>query len=269
MNKKTILKFNSTKSPGPVAWLALALLACGAFGNSVQAQAWLNETFDQYTVASPETQPTVGSSPFLQASSVATTVASTSGGKQVRYSKLTAAATGNSLQYSFSLNNASARSKGYYSFKVTQNSVPSPLVSSSDLNIRLGSNDSTTMGSANSAYVDVRFSPGAPTCAFSVRSGSTTQTAKISSVSAATQHTVQVWYTSEAATMPYIDPSGASQTLTGNSYVCYVDGVLANPTAAGSAMITSVITNGSATPSATSATIGKISFIIKYSIIRQ
>ncbi len=258
MRQKAIHKFNSIKSVRPVACLALAFLALGAFGNSVQAQ-WLNETFEQYTVSSPETQPTVGSSPFLQASSAATTVASTSGGKQVRYSKLTAAATGNSLQFSFSLNNASARSKGYYSFKVTQNSVPSPLVGSSDLNIRLGSNDSTTMGAANSAYVDIRFSPGASTCPFSVRSGATTQSV-ITSVSAATQHTVQVWYNNEATTMPYTDPSGNPQILAANSYVCYVNRLLANPTAAGSSMVTSVITNGSNLPSVTSASIGKISF---------
>ena len=258
ITKRSILKLNSTKFVRYVACLALAILALGAFGNSVQAQ-WLNETFEQYTVSSPETQPTVGSSPFLQASSAATTVASTSGGKQVRYSKLTAAATGNSLQFSFSLNNASARSKGYYSFKVTQNSVPSPLVGSSDLNIRLGSNDSTTMGSANSAYVDIRFSPGASTCPFSVRSGATTQSV-ITSVSAATQHTVQVWYNNEATTMPYTDPSGNPQILAANSYVCYVNRLLANPTAQGSSMVTSVITNGSNLPSVTSASIGKISF---------
>jgi autotransporter-associated beta strand protein len=238
---------------------AVALLSLVPF-SSGHAAEWLNETFDQYTVASPETQPTVGNSPFLQASSVATTVASISGGKQVRYSKLTAAAVGNSLQYSLSLNNATARPKGYFSVKITQNSVPSPLVSSSDLNIRLGSNDSTTMSSANSAYIELRFTPSASTCAFSGRSGGTAQTTKVTSVSAATQHTVQVWYTSEGATMPYTDPSGASQTLAANSYVCYVDGVLANPTGAGSTMIASVITNGSTTPSVTSSTIGKISF---------
>ena len=45
MNKKTILKFNSPKSVRPTAWLTLAILACGAFGNSVQAQ-WLSENFN-------------------------------------------------------------------------------------------------------------------------------------------------------------------------------------------------------------------------------
>ena len=38
VHKKTILKFNSTKPVRPAAWLALAILAFGAFGNSVQAQ---------------------------------------------------------------------------------------------------------------------------------------------------------------------------------------------------------------------------------------
>ena len=254
MSEKAIFKFNSLKSVRPVAWLSLAILAVGAFGNSVQAQ-WLNETFEQYAVTSPESQPTVGSSPFLQLSSVATTVINSAVGKQLRYSKLTATATGNQLQYSFSLNNGTDRPKGYYSFKITQNTVPSPLVASSDFFIRLGSNDNTVMNSANTAYIDVRFRAGTP-CTFSVRSGANTQSV-ITSVSATAQHTVQVWYNSEATGMSYTDPSGNSQTLAANSYVCYVNRVLANPTAAGSTMLSSVTPAGA---TATLSSIGKIAF---------
>jgi autotransporter-associated beta strand protein len=254
MNKKTILKFNSTSSIRPFAWLALAILAVGAFENSVQAQ-WLNETFEQYTVTSPESQPTVGDSPFLQLSSVATTVINSAVGKQLRYSKLTGAATGNQLQYSFSLNNGTDRRRGYYSFKITQNSVPSPLVGSSDFFIRLGSNDSTSMNNQSTAYLDVRFRAGTP-CTFSVRSGGTTQSV-ITSVSATAQHTVQVWYNSEATTMSYTDPNGNSQTLGANSYVCYVNRLLANPTATGSTMVSFVTPTGA---TAAVSHIGKIAF---------
>ena len=257
MNTKTILKFNSTKSVRPFAWLALAILAVGAFGNSVQAQ-WLNETFEQYTVTSPESQPTVVDSPFLQLSSVATTVINSAVGKQLRYSKLTGAATGNQLQYSLSLNNGTDRRRGYYSFKITQNTVPSPLVASSDFFIRLGSNDSTSMNNQSTAYIDVRFRAGTP-CTFSVRSGSTAQSTQtvITSVSATARHTVQVWYNSEATTMSYTDPNGNSQTLGANSYVCYVNRLLANPTATGSTMVSSVTPTGATT---TVSHIGKIAF---------
>ena len=45
MNQINTLKFNSTASIRPAAWLALTILAVGAFANSVQAQAWLAEDF--------------------------------------------------------------------------------------------------------------------------------------------------------------------------------------------------------------------------------
>jgi len=46
LNKKTISISNHTASFRPFAWLALAILSCGAFGNSVHAQAWLDENFN-------------------------------------------------------------------------------------------------------------------------------------------------------------------------------------------------------------------------------
>ena len=63
MNKKTILKFNSIASVRPSPWLALAILAIGAFGNSLHGQTvWLNETF---TNISNGTAPNTTNSPQL------------------------------------------------------------------------------------------------------------------------------------------------------------------------------------------------------------
>ena len=245
-----------------VTSLGVALVAL-ASAVPANADVWLNETFEQYTVASPPTAPTVALSPFLQQISAASTVVGTVGNQMCRYNKPTVTALSPAgLQYSLSAANATPRPKGYISFKIVQNTPPSPAISSSDFSLRLGSNDSTTMGSANSAFIDVRFTPSvspATTCAFSVRSGGTAQSV-ITTVSATAQSTIKIWYNSDVVGMPYTDPAGASQTLSAASYVCYVNNVLASASASGTTMVGFVTTSGSASPAVTSTVIGKLAF---------
>ena len=245
-------------------WLGLAILTVGAFGNSIHAEVWLNETFEQYTVASPATAPTTDLSPLLQLISTGTTVVGTQGNQMCRYYKPTLAAlVGQSHQYSLSAGNTAPRPKGFFSFKIVQNTPPNPAVASSVFFLRLGSNDSTTMDSSGTAFIDLRFTASvapATTCAFSVRSGANTQSV-INTVSATAQSTIKIWYNSESVGMAYTDPAGAPQTLSAASYVCYVNNVLASSSASGTALLGTVTTTGTGvTPVLTSSLIGKIAF---------
>ena len=240
--------------------VALVTLASAVPAN---ADVWLDETFEMYTVASPPTAPTVALSPFLQQISAASTVVGTVGNQMCRYNKPTATALSPAgLQYSLSATNATPRPKGYISFKIVQNTPPSPAIASSEFSLRLGSNDNTTMGSANSAFIECRFTPSvspATTCAFSVRSGTITQSV-ITTVSATAQSTIKIWYNSDVVGMPYTDPAGASQTLSAASYVCYVNNVLASASASGTTLVGSVTTSGSSPTVVTSTAIGKLAF---------
>ena len=242
---------------------AAALLSLVSF-SSGRADVWLNETFEQYTVATPATAPTQLSSLLLQQISSGSTVVGTPLNQMCRYYKPTATAlTVAGLQYSLSPANATARPKGYISFKVVQNTPPSPAIASSDFSLRLGSNDSTTMGGSASAFIDVRFTPSvspATTCAFSVRSGGDVQKV-ITTVSATAQNTIKIWYNSENVGMAYTDPAGNAQTLSAASYVCYVNNVLASSSASGTALLGVVTTSASTViPPVTSSVIGKLAF---------
>ena len=237
---------------------AVALLSLVSF-SSGHAAEWLNETFEQYTVASPATAPTTLLSPLLQFISSGATVVGTVGNQMCRYYKPTATAlVSSSHQYSLSAANGTPRPMGFFSFKIVQNTPPSPAVASSEFYLRLGSNDNTKMSASATAFIDFRFSPSvapATTCVFSVRSGANVQNV-ITTVSATAQSTIKTWYNTGSVGMPYFDPAGAAQTLSAGSYVCYVNNVLASSSASGTALVSSVTTGGTATSSA----IGKLAF---------
>ena len=237
---------------------AVAVLSLVSF-SSGHAAEWLNETFEQYTVASPATAPTTALSPLLQFISTGTTVVGTTGNQMCRYYKPTSTAlTSSSHQYSLSAANATPRPMGFFSFKIVQNTPPSPAVAGSEFYLRLGSNDNTKMSGNNTAYIDFRFTPSvatATTCVFSVRSGGNVQNV-ITTVSATAQSTIKTWYNSGSVGMPYTDPAGAAQTLSAGSYVCYVNNVLASSSASGTPLVSFVTTGGAVT----STTIGKIAF---------
>ena len=133
LNKKTISISNDTASFRPFAWLALSILAVGAFGNSVQAQTvWLNDTLSGYTTdnvplttaASPQLIATPGSS---------WTVLGAGSPKKLRTYKPAGAATpftstanssASRLNYKLSTDSGNAIDRGpvgYLSYKVTPN----------------------------------------------------------------------------------------------------------------------------------------------------
>ena len=90
---------------------AVALLSLVSF-SSGHAAEWLNETFEQYTVASPATAPTTALSPLLQFISTGTTVVGTTGNQMCRYYKPSATAlVSASHQYSLSAANATHASR--------------------------------------------------------------------------------------------------------------------------------------------------------------
>ena len=144
MNTKTILKFNSTKSVRPFAWLALAILAVGAFGNSVQAQAWLNENFSNYSVdatLSTSTSPNlINGGSFLSYTKVIN-----DGGNVARYNKSTTSG-GSQVMFGFSPNTITpiaARASGYVSFKIKQN-INLGVLSNLAFDVGIGSTTTTT-----------------------------------------------------------------------------------------------------------------------------
>ena len=232
---------------------AVALLGVASISSS-QAADWLVENFEQYTTVPSSSNSTL--SPQLNVSSNATTVIDSSGNKVLRYAKLTAAATGGSHTYSLSTPNfGTARTKGFVSFKVTANATPSAPVAASYFAFRLGANDINSVGSTNSAFVDVRMYQPTSTFGVKVYSNATQSGGNTTALPAGT-NVIRVWFNSEATGMPYTDPSGNSQTLAAGTYVAYVNTTLINASASGSAMATSVTTATGVTSSA----IGKIGF---------
>jgi len=238
MNKKTILKFNSTKSVRPFAWLALAILAVGAFGNSVQAQAWLNENFFNYTAASLSTT----TSPNLinaGAFTLYTTVVN-DGGNVARYSKTSGGGTGGTgsqVMFGFSPNTTTpiaARTSGYVSFKIKQNVNPNPLITTAmELNVGIGNNaTATSTSTSKDRFIGLSFKQtGTATGAVTITRGDGTANqnviANASYANSTSFSTVEVWFNdSDSAGMPYKDPSGNSQTLPINSFAVYVNKTL-------------------------------------------
>ena len=126
-------------------WLGLAILAVGAFGNSVQAQAWLNENFSAYSSASLST----ATSPNLISNGSPTlyTTVVNDGGNVARYSKTSGGGTGSQVMFGFSPNTGAitARTSGYVSFKIKQNINPNPLITTAmEMNVGIGNIVTTT-----------------------------------------------------------------------------------------------------------------------------
>ncbi|MDH4444272.1 MAG: putative Ig domain-containing protein, partial [Akkermansiaceae bacterium] len=233
--------------------VALVTLASAVPAN---ADVWLDETFEQYTAASPPTAPTVTLSPQLNTAAIATVISS-GGNKLAQYAKTTAAATGGSFTYSLSSPNFSTpRPKGFISFKVTANATPSASVAGSYLAFRLGANDVNSVGSTASAFVDVRLYQPATTFGVKVYSANTQSGGNTTLLPAGT-NIIRVWYNSDTVnTMAYTDPSGVARVLNTASYAAYVNTVSINGSPTGSLLASSVTTS----IGVTSSVIGKIGF---------
>ena len=233
--------------------VALVALASAVPANAAE---WLNETFEQYTVAAPPTAPTTALSPQLNTAAIATVISS-GGNKLAQYAKTTAAATGGSFTYSLSSPNFSTpRPKGFISFKVTANATPSASVAGSYLAFRLGANDVNSVGSTASAFVDVRLYQPATTFGVKVYSANTQSGGNTTLLPAGT-NIIRVWYNSDTVnTMAYTDPSGVARVLNTASYAAYVNTVSINGSPTGSLLASSVTTS----TGVTSSVIGKIGF---------
>jgi len=264
MNKKTILKFNSIKSIRPVAWLALTILALGAFGNSVQAQAvWLNEGFTSYNSATPPVLDITSSPNLINAGTfnLYTTVIN-DGGNVARYNK-TSTTTGSQIMFGFSPNTGtlSPRTSGYVSFKIKQNTSLNNVVNNT-FDVGIGNSDvAITTASSSARLIGLSFKPTAAGAdvivtradGLNASTFSTTSYATGSVPFSAAFSTVRIWFNdSDSAPMPYTDPSGGAQTLAVNSFVVYLGTTLITPSASGTALA----------PSATGASLsfGKIGF---------
>jgi autotransporter-associated beta strand protein len=207
---------------------------------------WLNDTFEGYSTGAT---PTSATSPQLVSAGY-TTVAAGNSGKMARYLKTTSS-TGGSLQYSLSSSNSTARPQGFISFDIQQNANAS-VASANQFYFRLGVNDTATMSSAASAFVDIRFSQAATDNLRIYSSG--TQVGTTTTVSPTAVNNVKVWYNNSTTATRYVDPSGVDQALNAKSFVVYVGTTLVTPSASGSTM--TAPTSGS-----TSLDVGKIAFL--------
>jgi len=243
MNKKTILKFNSTASIRPAAWLALTILSVGAFGNSAQAQ-WVNENFNSLVE---------NVAPSVTSTLVSVGGVGGAGGGALRMYKTQ---TTNAVETKIALspNFTTNRPAGYISYKIKQNQA-SGNGATGYLNFGLGANDSSSLGSSVNRFVEVRHLM-ASTNNLKVGIGTNTiATTTLTNITTA-QVTVKIWYNNNSTSTTYIRPdNGASTLLSTNSVVVFVADTLVTPSANG----TAIIANGGSSMAA-SSTIGKISF---------
>ena len=150
MNKKTILTSNYTASIRPAAWLAMAILACGAFGNSVQAQ-WLDENFNSLGAG---VNMTVGGN--CVAVGTAGYATGATGGGALRITKA-AGVSGTEARWSLSdASYSNPRPSGYITFKVQQTAGVASS-SGSYMTFRLGANDGNSMSGQASSWFEIRF----------------------------------------------------------------------------------------------------------------
>ena len=279
-------------------WLGLAILAVGAFGNSVQAQTpYLNDTLSGYTTdgvaltttASPQLIATPGTS---------WTVLGAGSPKKLRTYKPAAAnspyastiPTPNSViayKLSTDANNAIDRPVGYLSYKITPVAsmanvalINSTQVDKNYLEVGLGPTGLTLPTSANNFFLWGRFyfnnSTYSPQCSvkfYELDTTFTTATPPAFSTkgvggNAVTlnsgENTIKIWYNKGSTAVSYFPPgSTVSANLPINSWVVYVNDALATGfTSAGVAFVNNyayTVSPTTAAPSGTtSTTVGKL-----------
>jgi autotransporter-associated beta strand protein len=215
MYKKTILKFNS-KSVRPVAWLALAILALGAFGNSVQAQ-WVNENFSTLAAGAA---PTVVLPLVANGDGFAKGVSPGGGALQIQY----LGTTGSETRWSLSTSTFSTpRPYGYISFKIQQN-ANAGVAAANYMNFRVGAADSASLGTSANNWLELRFMQAASSNLKISCAGAATQaTATISSTS---QVPIQIWYNQSGGPINYTRPdTGVSTSLASGTFAVFANSV--------------------------------------------
>ena len=260
MNKKTILRFNSTASIRPAAWLALTVLAAGAFGNSVQAQ-WLSENFDSLGAG---VNMTVGGN--CVAAGTAGYATGASGGGALRITKA-AGVSGTEARWSLSdASYSTPRPSGYITFKIQQ----TPGVTSAtgaQMNFRLGANDVNNVSSSAATWFELRFINLPYTTAAVTGSnanlkitgnGGSGSQGNISLDNATSAVQIRIWYNTTASASSYAHPgTGATLQLNANSFVVYAGNSQVSIGATGSPLGAQVTT----VTGVTATTVGKIGFV--------
>jgi hypothetical protein len=256
MYKKTILKFNSTASIRPAAWLALTILAVSAFGNSVQAQTvWLNETLSDYTTENGSLNTTT--SPNLISAGSSWKVTGISSTKKLQTSKPAGATTpfastvtsasASRLAYKLTADgsNLTDRPVGYLSYKITPgaamlntwiNPTPATSLDQSYLEVGLGPTGLDVPQSAGNLLLWGRFffNNSSISPKYKVRFYMLDATFKTQSIGTAPvtlnegENTVKIWYNKSSSDVIYTPPSGGSGiTLAPGRWVAYVNDTLA------------------------------------------
>ena len=255
LNKKPISISNYAASFRPFAWLALASLACGAFGNSAKAQVvWLNDTLSGYTTdgvslttaASPQLLATPGTSwTVLGAGSPKKLRTYKPAGATTPFSSAVSSANSR-LNYKLSSDSLNAIDRGpvgFLSYKVTPNAnaafvnlFNANAANSSWLEVGLGTTGTVALQSGSQTFLSARhyYNLSSVTPQFSVAFYMNNadllvnpfSTSKIALTSGA--NTIKIWYNKGANGVSYTPPGGSSAvTLSANSWVAYVNDVLA------------------------------------------
>jgi autotransporter-associated beta strand protein len=250
-------------------WLGLAILAVGAFGNSVQAATWLDENFNSYLTTDVLNTT---KSPMLSTFSTANTViVDSSGNKKLNLLKAIATSNTGTL-YKLSDTGTTDRSQGYVSFKISQGTTGT---AGNYMAFSLGAADANSMSASLSHWMDVRFVIGSPstitiysgngaTSGNPIQQKSTVNPLYSSSYSfPASECTVQIWYNRTLNTFTYFNPSGVSKILNSMAYVVYVNGTACGVDGGVGSGIFPASVCSPTSPTLTSgvATIGKLGFI--------
>jgi autotransporter-associated beta strand protein len=244
MNKKTILKFNTTSTIRPFKWLALAILAFGAFGNSVQAQ-WVNENFSTLAAGAA---PTVVLPLVANGDGFAKGVSPGGGALQIQY----LGTTGSETRWSLSTSTFSTpRPYGYISFKIQQNANAN-VAAANYMNFRVGAADSASLGTSANNWLELRFVQAASSNLKISCAGGATTTASISSTA---QVPIQIWYNQSGSPINYTRPD----TLVSTSLASGTFAVFANSVAILAPGTFPASIQGAA---AVTTAIGKFSFIV-------
>jgi autotransporter-associated beta strand protein len=257
MNKKTVLKFNSTASFRPFAWLALSVLSL-VYSSPVFADVWLDQNYSAYNVGD---QVGTNNTPSVISSVPSNNViVDVSGNKKLQYYKLASAAGGGTL-YKLSDNLSTNRPQGYFSFKGT---IGTNVTGSSYLSYVLGANDSNSMSSAANTYLQIRLYNATPTTnQLRIYSGNgTSSPMQVWPTSGyltlpTNQNSFQVWYNKTPSAMPYTNSAGVSNQVSPNSFVVYINGTLYGSNASSTGPLPSTVQSITGTVTNV-ATIGKL-----------
>ena len=256
--------------------LGLAILAVGPFGNSVQAQAWIDEKFNSLAASSPLT--TGGNLVFVGSTGFATGAPE---GGALRILKTTGSAT--SVRWALSDNPlySTPRPSGYITFKIQQTPGVASAVTSY-MTFRVGANDANNLNGQLNGWFEARFynmpfvaSPGSSTANLMVypgqngAGGTGAKTGNYSINNGSSPVKIEVWYNNTAAPINYISPAtGAAVALAAKTFVLYAANVLITPSATGTSFGTSTVntidakTTVPTAPAVTADTIGKIGFVV-------